>query len=78
WLLLLWVLGVFLSWVAFNSMVYAPNGRYFFQANGAIGPLLAVGLLTLIEPRGCQAGGAPRGGAMRSQGSALVWRTAIL
>lgn len=46
-LLLVWVLGVFISWVAFNSMVFAPNGRYLFQANGAIGPLLAVGILVL-------------------------------
>jgi len=48
-LLLAWALVIFLSWAAFNSMVFAPNGRYLFQASGAIGPLLAVGILALVS-----------------------------
>ncbi len=47
-LLLVWIAVVFAAWFRFNSMVFAPNGRYLFQAHAAIAPLLAAGLLALI------------------------------
>ncbi len=47
-LLLVWTGVVFLAWFRFNSMVWAPDGRYLFPAHAAIGPLLAAGLLRLV------------------------------
>jgi 4-amino-4-deoxy-L-arabinose transferase-like glycosyltransferase len=47
-LLGVWTLLIILSWATFNSMVFAPNGRYLFQANAAIGSLLAAGILALV------------------------------
>jgi len=48
-LLLIWAVVIFLAWFCFNAMVWAPDGRYLFQAHAAIAPLLAAGLLTLVK-----------------------------
>jgi hypothetical protein len=44
--------AILVAWLAFNAVVFAPNGRYLFQASAAIGPLLATGILTLFGRRG--------------------------
>jgi hypothetical protein len=51
-LLLIWVGVTFLAWFRFNAMIWAPDGRYLFQAHAAIAPLLAAGLLALVKPLG--------------------------
>ncbi len=48
-LLLIWALVVFSAWFWFNAKVWAPDGRYLFQAHAAIAPLLAAGLLALLR-----------------------------
>ena len=51
-LLLVWAGVTFLAWFRFNTMIWAPDGRYLFQAHAAIAPLLAAGLLALMRPLG--------------------------
>lgn len=43
-LLILWAALGLLSWLRFNSQVWAPDGRYLYMALAAIMPLLAAGL----------------------------------
>ena len=47
-LLAIWAGVTFAAWFQFNAMVWAPDGRYLFQAHAAIAPLLAAGLMTVI------------------------------
>jgi hypothetical protein len=47
-LLAIWVGVIFLAWFRFNMMVWAPDGRYFFQANAAVASLLAAGIMYLV------------------------------
>ncbi len=44
-----WFVAILASWVRLNSVVWAPEGRYLFQAHAAIAPLLAAGLYTLVR-----------------------------
>jgi len=50
-LLALWAGVTFAAWFRFNAMVWAPDGRYLFQAHAAIAPLLAAGLMNVIGLR---------------------------
>jgi hypothetical protein len=51
-LLLVWFGIVFVMWVRWNQITFAPLGRLLFQANAAIGPLLGYGLVVLTgRPR---------------------------
>jgi len=50
-LLALWAVVTFAAWFRFNAMVWAPDGRYLFQAHAAIAPLLAAGLMNVIGLR---------------------------
>ncbi|NLF00678.1 MAG: phospholipid carrier-dependent glycosyltransferase [Anaerolineales bacterium] len=47
-LLAVWIGTTFAAWLRFNAVVWAPEGRYWFQAHAAIAPLLAAGLLYLF------------------------------
>jgi hypothetical protein len=46
--LAVWMGTTFAAWLRFNTLVWAPEGRYWFQAHAAIAPLLAAGLLYLF------------------------------
>ena len=50
-LLALWAGVTFAAWFRFNAMVWAPDGRYLFQAHAAIAPLVAAGLMNVIGLR---------------------------
>jgi hypothetical protein len=47
-LLALWIGVIFFAWFRFNMMVWAPDGRYFFQAHAAVAPLLAAGIIYVL------------------------------
>jgi hypothetical protein len=48
-LLLVWFGIVFIMWIRWNQITFAPLGRLLFQANAAIGPLLGYGLVALTK-----------------------------
>ncbi|NLF01193.1 MAG: phospholipid carrier-dependent glycosyltransferase, partial [Anaerolineales bacterium] len=77
-LLALWLALVMASWVRWNQLTYAPLGRLFFQANGAIAPLLGYGLACLTRrPRWIAAGVGVLLSALSVVGALLVIRPAF-
>jgi 4-amino-4-deoxy-L-arabinose transferase-like glycosyltransferase len=77
-LLLIWLGVVTGLWVRWNQITYAPLGRLFFQANGAIAPLLAYGLIALTpRPRWMATGVAAGLGTLSLLGVLLIERPAF-
>lgn len=44
-----WLALVFVSWVRWNQITYAPLGRLWFQANAALGTILGYGLFAVTQ-----------------------------
>jgi hypothetical protein len=77
-LLLIWLGLVTLSWLRWNQLTYAPLGRLFFQAFGAIAPLLAYGLARLTrKPCWLAAGMGMLLGALSLAGAQLIVQPAF-
>jgi hypothetical protein len=77
-LLLIWLGLITVLWVRWNQITYAPLGRLFFQANAAIAPLLAYGLVRLTrQPNWVVVGLGVILGALTWMGALYVVRPAF-